>query len=212
MRRTIITAMTAVTLSMAGAFSLAAQEAPAVDPEAAAQCTVEPIDPDAYNAAILESVPPLPASTSPEGEPADEATVEAVTEVINQSVACTSAGDLGRLLAVIDPSYAPTLLGVPYGDVPAAVEAAAETSHASGAATPLVDDVDQGSLITTLDSVSNVIVMEDGQVAADAVLVREGFPPSTATIYLEMDDETGRYIIVNYAFHEGETPIATPAG
>lgn len=159
----------------------------------------------------MESIPPLPASTSPQGEPADDATVEAVTEVISQSVACTSAGDLGRLLAVIDPAYAPTLLGVPYGDVPAAVEAAAAISEQAGPATPLVDDVDQGSLVTTLESVSNVMVLENGQVAAEAVLVRDGFPPTTATIYLEMDEESGRYVIVNYAFHQGETPVATPA-
>lgn len=211
MRQIILGFLTAFLIGGSASVPVMSQETPAVDPDAAAQCTVDPIDPDAYNAAILESIPPLPASTSPEGEPADDETVEAVTEVIAQSVACTSAGDLGRLLAVIHPSYAPTLLGVPYGDVPAAV-AAAQTSEASGPATPLVDDVDQGSLVTTLDSVSNVIVLENGQVAAEAVLVREGFPPATATIYLEMDEATGRYVIVNYAFHEGETPVATPAG
>jgi hypothetical protein len=212
MRRLILSVITSVIVASTAVIPAAAQEEPAVDPAAAAQCTVEPIEPDAYNAAILESIPPLPASTTPQGEPADEVTVEDVTEVINQSVACTSAGDLGRLLAVIDPAYAPTLLGVPYGDVPAAVEAAAATSEQSGQATPLVDDVDQGSLVTTLESVSNVIVLENGQVAAEAVLVREGFPPATATIYLEMDEDAGRYIIVNYAFHEGEEPVATPAG
>jgi hypothetical protein len=212
MRRIALGLVSALLIGVSASSPTMSQETPAVDPEAAAQCTVDPIDPDAYNAAILESIPPLPASTSPVGEPADDETVSAVTEVIAQSVACTSAGDLGRLLAVIDPSYAPTLLGVPYGDVPAAVEAAAQTSEAAGPATPLVDDVDQGSLVTTLDSVSNVVVLENGQVAAEAVLVREGFPPTTATIYLRMDEAAGRYIIVNYAFHAAEMPVATPAG
>jgi hypothetical protein len=212
MRRFVFIVMSSVGLVFATISGVVAQEEPAVDPSAAANCTVDPIDPDEYNAAILESIPPLPASTNPQGTPADDETISGVTDAISQSVACTSAGNLGRLLAVIDPAYAPTLLGVPYGDVPAAVEAAASTSEQTLEATPLVDDIDQGSLVTTLESVTNVIVLENGQVAAEAVLVREGFPPSTATIYLEMDENAGRYIIVNYAFHEGEAPIATPAG
>jgi hypothetical protein len=181
--------------------AVTAQEASTPVPLGADRCTVDSIDPDAYNAAIQASVPPLPANPYPQGTPADEATIAAVTDVIEQSVACTNVGDLGRLLALLDPAYAPTLLGVPYQDVPAAVEAAAATSSSADPATPLVDDLDQGGLVSSILGITNVQVLENGQVTAEATLQRVDFPPSTFTIYLRMDDKLGRYIITNYAFH-----------
>lgn len=41
---------------------------------------------------------PMPSETG--GKPADEATVEAIAELVWQSVACTNANDLGRSLAL----------------------------------------------------------------------------------------------------------------
>jgi hypothetical protein len=199
-------------LGMCGAFALApavfAQDEATPAPLGAESCTVDPIDPIAYNAAIAEAIPPLPSAPFPTGEPADEATVEAVTDVIQQSVACTNIGDLGRLLALLDPAYAPTLLGVPYAEVPAAVEAAAAASVSTDPATPLVDDVDAGGLVSSLLGVTDVLVLPDGQVAAVATVQRVGMDPSTFTIYLRMDEAVGRYIITTYAFHY---PAATPA-
>jgi hypothetical protein len=185
----------------------ATQDAATPAPLGAASCTVDPIDPTTYNAAIQKATPPLPQPVVATGKPADQATVDAVTDTIKQSIACTNIGDLGRLLAVIDPSYAPTLLGVPYADVPAAVVAAAKTSQASNA-TPLVDDVDHQGLVSSLIGVTNVVVLDDGQVAAVAAISRQGFPVSVATIYLRNDPDQGRYIITNYSFHPA---TATPA-
>lgn len=176
----------------------------------AESCTVEPIEPEAYLAAIDSSIPPLPANPYPVGTPADDETTAAVTSVIEESIACTNIGDLGRLLAVIDPAYAPTLLGVPVSDVPAAVEAAAATSAAAGPATPLVDDVDQGGLVSVLLDVSNVRQLDDGRVSAEATVQRLEMEPTTFTIYLQYDEGLGRYIILNYAFHY-QAPVATPA-
>jgi hypothetical protein len=186
-------------ISMAGIGH--AQDSATPAPLGADRCTVDPIDAAAYNAAIAASVPPLQQPANPVGTPADEATVAAVTDVIEQSVACTNIGDLGRLLAVLDPAYAPILLGVPYGDVPAAVEAAAATSISSGPATPLVDDYDQGSLVSTIESITDVIALEDGRVAAVATIKRADYPATTFTIYLRFDTEQQRYIITYYTLH-----------
>ena len=185
---------------------------PAATPEVlgADACTVEPIEPEAYLAAIDASVPPLPANPYPVGTPADDETVAAVTVVIEESIACTNIGDLGRLLAVIDPAYAPTLLGVPVSELPAAIEAAAATSDPAGPATPLVDDVDQGGLVSVLLDVSNVQHLEDGRLSAEATVQRLEMEPTTFTIYLQYDEAVGRYIILNYAFHY-VAPEATPA-
>jgi hypothetical protein len=192
------------TVSIAGA-----QDEATPAPLGAANCTVEPIDPDAYNAAIAEATPPLPQPMVAVGEPADKTTIAAVTDAIEQSVACTNIGDLGRLLAVIDPAYAPTLLGVPFADVPAAVEAAAATSNSTGPATPLVDDYDSGGLVSSLLEVTDVVVLPDGRAAAVATVQRVGMPATTFTIYLRFDEAENRYIITSYTFHpQDATPTA----
>ncbi|MGN6032474.1 MAG: hypothetical protein ACTHQE_12515 [Thermomicrobiales bacterium] len=187
-------------MAMVSITTIAAQDATPV-PLGADHCTVDPIDPDTYNAAILEGIPPLHLSVAPEGTPADAETIAAVTDTIEQSIACTNIGDLGRLLAVIDPAYAPTLLGVPYGQVPAAIEAAAQTSYADEA-TPLVDDIDQQGLVSSLLGVTDILDLADGSVAAVATISRQGYPTSEVTIYLQYHEEAGRYIIINYSFHD----------
>lgn len=177
----------------------------------AADCTVEPIDPAAYSAAIAAATPapPLPM-TATGGTPADEATVASVTDTMRQSIACTNAGDLGRLLALIDPSYAPTILGVPNNQVDAAVQAAAETSAVAASSTPLVDDLDGTSLQSTLLSVTNIVVLPEeffhGQVSAVVTIDRPDIAVVTATVYLRQEGD--RYIITNYVY---QTMPATPS-
>lgn len=199
-RRLVLTTVALMTLGTVATTPIAAQDATPT-PLGGEHCTVDPIDPDAYNAAILEGIPPLHLSVNPEGTPADEATIAGVTDTIDQSIACTNIGDLGRLLAVIDPAYAPTLLGVPYGDVPAAIEAAAKTSDVE-VATPLVDDIDHEGLVSSLLGVTNVVDLSDGSVAAVATISRQGFPTTEATIYLRYNDDADRYLIINYSFHD----------
>ena len=188
----------------------AAQTTATPAPLGAADCTVDPIDPDAYTAAIAASTPAPPLPSVPQGTPADPATVAAVTDTIRQSIACTNAGDLGRLLALIDPSYAPTILGVPNNQVPAAVAAAAQSSQTAAAATPLTDDLDNTSLQSTLLSITDIEVLPEsffhGQVSAQVVISRPGISTVSATVYLR--PEGGRYIITNYVYQTGP---ATPA-
>ncbi|MGB3328473.1 MAG: hypothetical protein WBA46_05925 [Thermomicrobiales bacterium] len=199
-KRTALTIVAVLALGTFASTPLAAQDATPA-PLGGEHCTVDPIDPVAYNAAILAGIPPLQLAIHPEGTPADEQTVAGVTDTIEQSIACTNIGDLGRLLAVIDPAYAPTLLGVPYGDVPAAIEAAAKTSYLE-VATPLVDDVDHQGLVSSLLGVTDVIDLVDGSVAAVATISRQGFPTNDVTIYLRYSEGAGRYIIINYSFHD----------
>jgi hypothetical protein len=208
MRTKLIASLFCVIVMLASGSLVRAQESATPTPLGAESCTVDPIDPDAYNAAIAEATPPLAQPVEAVGKPADEATAAAVTDAIEQSVACTNIGDLGRLLAVIDPAYAPTLLGVPNADVPAAVEAAAAASNAAGPATPLVDDLDQGSLVSSILSITDIVVLPDGGAAAVATIQRQGYPATTFTIYLRFDSAENRYIITNYTLHpEAATPI-----
>jgi hypothetical protein len=193
-----------------GSQTVAAQDA---TPEilGAAQCTVDPIDPDAYIAAVAAATPAPPLPSVPQGTPADAATVAAVTDTMRQSVACTNAGDLGRLLALIDPSYAPTLLGVPNDAIPAAVQAAADSSAAVAVdATPLVDDLDNTLLTSRIISISDVMVLPQefygGLVSLKIVIERPDIAMVTATVYLRED--AGRYIITNYVYDM--TFVATP--
>jgi hypothetical protein len=207
MRTNILRGLIVSIASIALVSTAAAQDVATPAPLGAAECTVAPIDPDSYNAAIQASTPPLAQPIVASGFPADEETIAGVTDAIQQSVACTNIGDLGRLLAVIDPAYAPTLLGVPFADIPAAVEAAAATSNLAGPATPLVDDLDQGGLVSSLLGISDIVELEDGTSAAVATVQRIGYPATTFTIYLRYDETEGRYIITNYTFHPLE---ATP--
>lgn len=209
MRTKIVTSMMFSIVALLSLPSLTAHAQATPTPLGADRCIVAPIDPDAYNAAIAAATPPVSQPVVAEGQPADDATVAGVTDAIEQSVACTNIGDLGRLLAVIDPAYAPTLLGVPLEDVPAAVEAAAAISTLAGPATPLVDDYDNGGLVSSLLSVTDIVVLPDGGAAAVATVQRVGMPATTFTIYLRFDTAENRYIITNYTFHPVEaTPTA----
>jgi len=208
--RTLIGALVLSLLATLAAAPMATAETGTPAPLGAADCTVEPIDPATYTAAIAAATPPPPLPGTPTGTPADDATVAGVTEAIKQSIACTNAGDLGRLLAVIDPSYAPTILGVPNDQVPAAVEAAAKTSAASGPATPLVDDLDSTSLVSNLISVTNVVQLPEdffhGLVSAEVKISRPGIGTVTATVYFRKEGD--HYIITQYVYTQ---QAATPA-
>jgi hypothetical protein len=171
------------------------------------ECTVDPIDPATYGAAALSATPQVATPEAATGEPANGATVFAVYDTIVQSIACTNAGDLARLLAVIDPSYAQTLLGVPADQVQAAIDAAVALSPArGGTATPLVDDNDQSAIVTRLVSIGEIVTLPDGQVAATVGIDSPQTGPVTTIIYLSRTAD--RYLITNYVFVD---PGATPA-
>ncbi len=201
-RWSTVGAMLALLALLAFVPSTMAQDTATPAPLGAADCTVDPIDPATYSAAIAAATPAPPLPVNAPGTPADEATVAAVTDTMRQSIACTNAGDLGRLLALIDPSYAPTILGVPNNQVDAAVQAAAETSAVAASSTPLVDDLDGTSLQSTLLNVTDIVVLPEeffhGQVSAIVTIDRPDISTVTATVYLRQEGD--RYIITNYVY------------
>ena len=173
----------------------------------AADCTVDPIDPDSYGAAAVSATPQAETPDLSAAEPVDDATAFAIYDTIVQSIACTNAGDLARLLAVIDPSYAQTLLGVPADQVQAAIDAAATTSPVQGdTGTPLADDNDQTAIVSTLRGIGDIVTLPDGQVAATVQIDSPQTGPVSAIISLRMGED--RYLITNYVFLD---PEATPA-
>lgn len=189
------------------ASSAMAQDAATPDALGAAECTVDPIDPEAYVATIAAATPAPPLPVNTDGVAADDATVAAVTDTMRQSIACTNAGDLARLLALIDPAYAPTILGVPFDRVDEAVRAAVTDSPGDTPATPLTDDLDGTSLQSTLLRITDITVLPDaffkGQVSAIVTIRRPGIAVVTATVYLR--EEQGRYVITNYVYHTTPT-------
>ena len=174
-------------------------------------CSVDPVDAATYYDAVMASIPPLQQPIAPEGEAASDDVIDAVTETILQSIACTNAGDFARLLAVIDPSYAPTLIGVPYGDFEAALFALVEASLDATAATPMVDDIDQSELSSSGVWIGDVLDHGNGIVSAVATIDSDMGYSSTFTIYLRQQEETGAWVIFYYAVHGLVTPLI-PAG
>lgn len=173
----------------------------------AADCTVDPIDPATYGAAAVSATPQAETPDLSAAEPVDDATAFAVFDTIVQSIACTNAGDLARLLAVIDPSYAQTILGVPADQVQAAIDAAvASASEDGGTATPLVDDNVQTAVPATLLGIGDIVTLPDGRVAATVQIDDPQVGPITTVVYLR--ETEGRYLITNYVFLD---PEATPA-
>ena len=174
------------------------------------QCTVDPINSKTYGAAAAAATPVAGPPSIDTGRPADSQTVLAVTDTIQQSIACTNAGDLGRLLAVIDPSYASTLIGVPPDQLQAAIDAASALSAPPDEpATPLVDDRDQSAIMTRLLSIDRIVSFSDDTAAAVVQIDSPQTGPTTATIYLR--DNGNRFVITIYIFAESGA-IATPAG
>ncbi|MGB3330981.1 MAG: hypothetical protein WBA46_18600 [Thermomicrobiales bacterium] len=217
MRSTLVKVAVAMWMLGAGAVSVAAQDATPM-PLTAESCTVDPVDPKTY---IAEAMAATPAPNTParvEGKPADEATVAAVTETMRQSIACTNAGDIGRLLTLTDPSYAPILLSIAPGQLPAVVEAAAAGSaRPVSIATPYTDASGTPLPLTSLVSVENVMMdivdlpdgYYNGQVVATVTIGRPGIGVVTATVYLL--EHNGQYRITNYYYGNTTPAEATPA-
>jgi hypothetical protein len=147
----------------------AAVAAPAT-PVAAEQCTVEPRTPGAISEIVTEedlanSVPFDDAVeyVKPEGDPADEATVAAVTETVTQLIACTNAGDFLRFLATFSDDGLRRHgadLGLPIADDDPILTPE-----------PTADD------FLALGAIEDTIVMTDGRVSALVTLIYDGEVP-----------------------------------
>jgi hypothetical protein len=133
--------------------------------------------------------------TFPEGTPADQETVDAVTSAIRQSLACGNAGDSLRLFSTLTDSYIASLMvdaGLP------AMSPAIYDYLATPIPTPVETQV-------SLDSVEQVQVLLDGRIGAVVVTT----DTETTRNFVVLVERDGHYLI------DRVTPIpeatATPA-
>jgi hypothetical protein len=163
------------------------------------QCTVEPRPMSFFEQyigtpsatqeaamAAMEEATPDPAFRMPEGEPADQATVDAVLETVWQLGACINAGDFwGRFAALFTEDYFRREFEN-FGPIP-------ESERAFMAATP--QPLPAESRVALL-AIVDVRTLSDGRVAA-LIDVQDPFaePPGPSRSYWEFVEEDGRWLI-----------------
>ena len=164
--------------------ALAQEASPAagevIDP---AECQIEPLSdeflsqlagtPETTAGATPEVAGSPEAFTEPEGEPAGDAEVEAVTMTAREVVACLNSGDYRRVYALYTEDYLRrTLVG---GSINLAQ------------ATPRPDQMPSQ---TALVGVSDVVVLEDGRLGARVALATgpEGLQVVLYSVYAQVGD------------------------
>lgn len=135
----------------------------------------------------------------PAGEPADPATVEAITATLRGNLACLNAGDTLRSFAFYTDAYLVGLLaaaGVP--------ELRPDYYDALATPFPLPP-----SRQTSLDAVEEVVVLPDGRVGA---LVTTTNLDTTVNHVVFAPTDDGRYLIdeLTQVGVSGATPVASP--
>lgn len=156
-------------------------------------CTVAPIDVEA----VLNTLVATPASeaaspvaddataTPPSGEPADEEIVAGVEETVRQYYACTNAVDRARLYGLYTPGWFILVSGLSPNDVPEAaliptIAARVETRLAG--ATPVAEED-----LTGLVEIRDVVVLDDGRVAATVVADGPEGASESLFVFVEQD-------------------------
>lgn len=147
---------------------------------AAAECQVEPRPRDEIEellAGVEEgdeaATPAMTEGATAEGEPADDATIQAVTETYRQLVACLNAGDYLRIYALYSDDYLRRTLGE-REEEPETLLATPSPSEEGGTALVGVRDVRViegervAARIETFDPSPGAITV------TDAILVAEG--------------------------------------
>lgn len=210
MRKTITVIVTLVMSYVVSGGPLVAQDAtPGADgwvtPDPS-ECTVEPRSMEsilAISATNDEGTPlaepPAPAIATPglqlpEGEPADQETVEAVTATIRQLVACENAGDLRRAHAL----YTDNVLIVFQTNEPLTDQQRIDLYGATPVARP-------PEAFTSI-RISDVLVLPDGDVVA---VTERRIPVGIFTMAYVLVQEGDGYLIDRVADTVRE-PIGTP--
>ncbi|MFL5760919.1 MAG: hypothetical protein ACJ789_14440 [Thermomicrobiales bacterium] len=182
--------------------SVAAQEAT----PAGGGCTVEPRTEEELLALSATPYVPSPSpvvatpATMPPGEMADEATVAAITDTVNQVAACAEAGDINRLLALYSDRYvvAHIFAREPQPIIPGHPRVEGQTLPATPAATPVTSMVRQAH------------VLPNNRIAATVVTGEE----IDIVTFVKSDD--GRWVIDDIepvtSGHAPASPAATPGG
>jgi len=179
----------AVAAGAAGGGSVVAQPAtPVGEMVAAGECTTEPRPAGFFEqlAATPGATPSTPVGQAgsptpfamPQGQPADQATVDAVTETERQVVACLNAGDYLRVYALYSDNY--VRQNVPaetIGALPATPVPAPETTQ------------------LVLQAVREVVLLPDGRAAALIDLTGPQAGGAVTTTYAVFAQVDGRWLI-----------------
>jgi hypothetical protein len=183
----------------AGSAALQATSEATAGPPAPEECLVEPRSVPLYSAPPLGTVTPAPEDPTPfavpDGEPVDEATVEAIEATVRESVACRNAGDFLRAYALFTDRFVANLLGPPDAVDPDLV------ARLSVPPTPLPERRQ-----LSVGSVSEVRRLADGRVGA--IVVTEDRRERYAD-YLYFVQEGDRWLIDERVFL-ADTDVATP--
>lgn len=171
MRHLIVIVAALVVLVRGGLIDAEAQNAtPPVGVEVAGAeaCQVDPRPPDFIltlaGTPTANGIPPTASPTpfaSPDGTPADDQTVEAITATMQEAVACFNAADLLRAFALFSDDYFRRL--IPEGPVGEAF-----TGFLTGAPAPVTQ--------IGLHAIQDVRMLADGRVGALVTLVDPDAP------------------------------------
>jgi hypothetical protein len=163
----------------------------------------------------IASGTPRPRAIS--GEPADAATVAAVTDVVMQFAACTETGDLPAIAALLTEDGAAAYLSFGFlsfrsivaggwDDTPSADIDPMQLNLYLGALqlhAPLPADV-----VPTLYGIESVTQLDDGRVQVIALMATGSEEPSQTSIVLRKED--GRYRMI-FGRDTGVAAVSTPA-
>ena len=197
MRRPIVPLAALLALALVAPPLVGAQDAtPAASPIAADACTVAPRTADeliAIWSAPAATPPPgsddATVTPAPTGEPADAATVAAITATARELIACNNAGDFGRVFAF----YTDEFIRRAFGGDPTAKEQV--PALLATPAAPLPPEAR-----TTLLAVRDVRVLADGRVGA---IMEDVDPRQKVTVFLIFAQVGDRWLV------DGQIDIAT---
>ena len=203
-RAVVVCFVVATALGVASA-ALAQEATPSAG---AAECTVEPYDLTTAiqlgeGTPIAAASPEATPTERPTGQPADEATVAAVTETIEQFVGCFNLGYQLRIIVLFTPAYLQTFLAQ---DESLTAEEISDLNEAAARESP--DEPLAADQQTVIHSIGEVEVLDDGRVIATVIgddRSEEGGPSPIYFIFAEVD---GRYLIDGVIDPQ---PDATPA-
>lgn len=156
-----------------------------------------------------------PAATPPAGEPADAATVAAVTDVVGQYAACLSAGNVPAIAAILTENGASTFLGFGVATFTqvttgtrltpgAELDPALVDAYIAALAFPVAPPAE---FRPTSYEVREVTRLDDGRVLATVSLATGTEVPSLDRLRLREED--GRYRVV-FGPDEEERTAGTP--
>lgn len=202
MPRARVVVLMLLSLMLRGPASSAQDAAPVSTsrPTDPAACQVTPRAIPLYEALALlpagtpspDEDPPDPPATVPTGQPADEATVAAVSATMREYTACLNAGDYRRLFALVTDDYLRGFFATvaEIANAFRAPPALAVLTFTAGSPLPRAEQV-----WITVESIENVRVLADGRVGAIVVVRDPTRDPEISTGVALFEQVEGRWLL-----------------